>query len=342
MVKKAVLAGMIAGLIVALVGCGDAQTEETVAEAEVEEIQAENRLEEIQQLGELKIGISADYAPFSFVDEDASGEEQYAGSDIELGKYIAKQMEVEPVFCEMEFDECLDAVRDGDVDLVLLGMLPKPERRSKMTFTDAYYKPGKQVLVVRKSSEEERDGASGEKKEEPDGKSWEKEDEVSRESGQDEGEAYPLADDFAGKTVAAQYGTLQAQLVIEQLPESYMELTDTAEEGIAMVEAGLADAVVLDDTGIADLLKKHPKLKLYSAAFEYTPEEIVGGVVRSEPELLEEVNGILAEVVTEKLYLIWLDEANQQAASQNQKGKSIPATSRQGYYSASPAADSEQ
>lgn len=326
MVKKAALAGMIAGLIAASAGCGDAQTEETVAEAAVEEIQAENRLEAIRQLGELKIGISADYAPFSFVDEDASGEEQYVGSDIELGKYIAEQMEVEPVFCEMEFDECLDAVRDGDVDLVLLGMLPKPERRSKMTFTDAYYKPGKQVLLVQKSSEEK----------------WKEEESREKKEEQDEEEEYPLADDFAGRTVAAQYGTLQAQLVIEQLPESYMELTDTAEEGITMVEAGLADAVALDNTGIVDLIKKHPKLKVYSTAFEYTPEEIVGGVVRSEPELLEEVNGILAEVVTEKLYLTWLDEANQLAASQNQKGKSIPATSRQGYYSASPAADSEQ
>ena len=219
MVKKAALAGMIAGLIAASAGCGDAQTEETVAEAEVEEIQAENRLEAIRQLGELKIGISADYAPFSFVDEDASGEEQYVGSDIELGKYIAEQMEVEPVFCEMEFDECLDAVRDGDVDLVLLGMLPKPERRSKMTFTDAYYKPGKQVLLVQKSSEEK----------------WKEEESREKKEEQDEEEEYPLADDFAGRTVAVQYGTLQAQLVIEQLPESYMELTDTAEEGISMV-----------------------------------------------------------------------------------------------------------
>ena len=52
-----------------------------------------------------------------------------AGSDVQLGEYIAKQLGVEPLFVEMEFDDCLKAAKEGTVDLVLLGMLPKNDRK---------------------------------------------------------------------------------------------------------------------------------------------------------------------------------------------------------------------
>lgn len=324
-----------AALAIMAVGCAEEPVEEVMA-GEPEEIQPENRLEAILQSGELKIGISADYAPFMFLDETASGAEKYVGSDIELGRYIAGQMGVEAVFCDMEFDDCLNAVRDGEVDMVLLGMLPKPERRSKMAFTDAYYKPGKQVLVVKKSEEELTKGEEASKEE----KRPQKEQSRGQETESAEEEELLLADELAGWTVAAQYGTLQAQLVAEQLPESYMKLTDTAEEGIAMVDSGLVDAVALDNTGIVDVMRKYPNLKVYSTGFEYTPEEIVGGVVRSEPELLEKVNDILEDVTSQKLYLEWMDEANQLAARQNEKRIPAPAKSPQSSQPVSPVTGS--
>ena len=43
---------------------------------------------------------------------------------------------------------------------------------------------------------------------------------------------------------------------------------------------------------------------------------MVGGVVKGETELLEEVNDILADVSEQHLYLEWLDEANRQAMEQ--------------------------
>ena len=49
---------------------------------------------------------------------------------------------------------------------------------------------------------------------------------------------YLTLDDFKDKTVEAQYGSLQAQLVTEQMPESSLELSGTAEEGVFQVRIG--------------------------------------------------------------------------------------------------------
>lgn len=310
MIKKAALILTLTGLMVLQAGCGQETAEALAAEPEEikEEVSEENRLEKILRTGELRIGISADYAPFSFLEKDEKGKETYVGSDLELGNYIAESLGVEAVFCNMEFDQCLDAVRDGQVDMVLLGMLAKPERRSKMAFTDAYYEPGRQILVMRKDEQEDEAAPADRTK-------VEKAEEA--EESEETKEEYPLADEFAGMTVAARYGTLQAQLVVEQLPESYLELTDTIREGIALVRTGLADAVALDQTEAEEILEKYTDIKIYETEFPYTPQEVVGGVVRGEPELLDAVNQAIDEVVSERLYLEWLNEAYSLAADQS-------------------------
>lgn len=287
------LAGM---LTVSLTGCGGGEniadavgTEETGQEEalqEEEELPVRSRtgerLEEIQESGVLLIGISPDYAPFAF-EEERDGKTICAGSDVALGDYIAEELGVEARYVEMEFDECLRAVKAGTVDLVLLGMLEKAERKTYLDFTDAYYEPGRQILLVEK----------------------------------EEADDYSKLSDLVGKTVAAQYGSLQAQLVTEQLPESYMELTDSVTESTMLLTSGQADAVALDESVAEDLLKEYTELTMTTAEFDYAPEAVVGGVVKGETGLLNAVNKILKEVTEQKLYLNWLDAAIQQAAPEH-------------------------
>lgn len=289
MIKKSMAILCMAGILTCfLSGCSnDMPAEHVPAEAEAQEQEevrstAKNRLEAVQELGTISIGISPDYAPFAF--EVRSGEEEtfpYAGSDISLGNYIAEQMGVEAEFCEMEFEACLQAVEEGSVDLVLLGMLPKPERKAKMDFTDVYYEPGKQVILVK------------------------------------EAQKAKLTDQeaFEGKTVAVQYGTLQAQLVTEQLPGSYMELTDDVAKAVLMLRMGTVDGVALDETVAKEVLKEHADLAVSAAELSYTPEGIVGGVVKGETELLKQINEILSGVTKDGLYFKWLEEATTLAKS---------------------------
>jgi polar amino acid transport system substrate-binding protein len=291
-VEALLLSGILA---LTAVGCGKTETviEENVSEQEPEEedglthTRPGERLEEIQESGVLLIGISPDYAPFAFLDEDGN----CAGSDVSLGNYLAEELDVKAKFVEMDFDACLEAVKDGTVDLVLLGMLEKEERKDYFDYTDSYYEPGNQVLLVKSEA----------------------------------AETYSTLDDLTGKTLAAQYGTLQAQLVAEQLPESYMELTNNVEDGLALLNLGQADALALDEAVAEEVLKNEADLALASCSFTYTSQPVKAGVVKGEAGLLEEMNQIIDKVVSRKLYFDWLEEAFTQAASLQGSNSTSPA-----------------
>ena len=318
--KKLVCLGLAALLAVQTTACGvNAQGADTgnivvedIGEAEdklPERNLKDDRLEQVTESGKLLIGISPDYAPFAFTEDSkdtaktsAADKETdttktsaaddtaqtddtstCAGSDVQLGKYIAEQLGVEPLFVEMEFDDCLKAAKEGTVDLVLLGMLPKNDRKASVDFTEEYYKPGKQVLLVTEEKQKK----------------------------------YKDLDAFTGKTVVAQYGTLQAQLVMEQMPETYMTLVDVVSDGIEMLRSGKADAVALDEAVAEDLMKEDDDLALSALELEYEATGVVGGVVKDQKVFLDAVNKAIQEVKVQKLYYNWLAEATHQAAQKN-------------------------
>lgn len=320
--KKLVCLGLAALLAVQTTACGVNAQESTAKNEElvVEDVGVtedklpernlkDDRLEQVTESGKLLIGISPDYAPFAFTedskdttkisaadketdttktsaaDNTAQTDETStcAGSDVQLGEYIAKQLGVEPLFVEMEFDDCLKAAKEGTVDLVLLGMLPKNDRKASVDFTEEYYKPGKQVLLVTEEKQKK----------------------------------YKDLDAFTGKTVVAQYGTLQAQLVMEQMPETYMTLVDVVSDGIEMLRSGKADAVALDEAVAEDLMKEDDDLALSALELEYEAAGVVGGVVKDQKVFLDAVNKAIEEVKVQKLYYNWLAEATHQAAQKN-------------------------
>ena len=271
--KKIFVCCFLIMVVMLMAGCSKvAQAGTTEQSEEVRKI-AENRLEAILESKKIVIGISPDYAPFAFIAEKK--EETYcAGSDIELGKYIAEQMGVEAEFREMEFEECLEAVSKGEVDLVLLGMLGEKDREEMMDFTNVYYRPGTQVILVKERQKEK----------------------------------LKTQEDFQEKTLAAQYGSLQAQLVVEQFPESYLNLSENVSGAVLMLRTGSVDGVVLEEALAGEMLREYSELARSEAEITYTPQEIVGGVGKGETELLN-------SVTEQNLYLHWIDEANELAAS---------------------------
>jgi polar amino acid transport system substrate-binding protein len=68
----------------------------------------------VEQLPQLKIGIDANYEPYSYIDENGD----YAGLDIELAKEACTRMGWEPVFDAIKWDNKDTYLEEGSIDCI--------------------------------------------------------------------------------------------------------------------------------------------------------------------------------------------------------------------------------
>ncbi|NLW21626.1 MAG: transporter substrate-binding domain-containing protein [Clostridiales bacterium] len=232
---------------------------------------AENRLEAIKAAGKLVVGTSPDYAPYEFLDEKG----QPVGADITFAQYIADAWGVELVVESYNFDALLVAIAAGKVDIALAGMDPKPDRLSSMMFSDIYYNETNQIILIHK----------------------------------DNADTLKALEDFAGKKVAAQNGTLQQTLVTEQLPGSELELITLIPDGIMMLLTGKVAGMALASPVANQYVANYPDLVVCESKFDYTSMGIAAALPLNEPELVEALNEVVKVVVEENLFYQWMDEA---------------------------------
>lgn len=100
----------------------------------------------IKAAGKLVLGTSADYPPYEF-HRAVNGNDTIVGFDIEIGKQIAKELGVELQIKDMKFDGLLAALGAGNIDMVIAGMTPTPERKQSVDFSNIYYKAGQGILI---------------------------------------------------------------------------------------------------------------------------------------------------------------------------------------------------
>lgn len=230
-----------------------------------------NRLEKIKADGKIVMVTSPDYAPYEFLDQQGNP----VGADISLGQHIAQQLGVELVIDPMDFDTVLAAIVTGKADMGIAGMVPKEERKETMDYTDIYYNDGDQVLVILK----------------------------------EKAESLKTLSDFAGKTVAAQNGTLQQQLVTEQIPDATMEPIVKIPDAIMMVMTGKVDGVALASVVADQYVANYPDLTICETRFEYASLGVAIGVPKGNSELLDALNTIVKDVLDKGLYNQWMQEA---------------------------------
>lgn len=230
-----------------------------------------NLLEKIKAEGKLVVATSPDYAPYEFLDLEGKP----VGADISLVTYIAEQLGVTLVLEAMDFDTVLAAVAASKVDLCVAGMVPKEERKSVMDFTDVYYNDGNQGIIILKSNADQ----------------------------------LKTLEDFKGKLVAAQNGTLQQTLVSEQLPWATMEPINKIPDAIMMVMtgkvAGLALASVVSDQYVAN----YEDLTVCETPFVYDYLGVAMATPKDSPELVAALNTIIKVVIEQGLYKKWMGEA---------------------------------
>lgn len=95
------------------------------------------------------MGTSADYKPYEYV--DASKSDEIIGFDVDVAKYIGKELGYEVKVKDMDFGGLLASLSSGKVDFVMAGMTPTAERKNNVDFTDIYF-VAKNMVVSKKDS----------------------------------------------------------------------------------------------------------------------------------------------------------------------------------------------
>ena len=85
-----------------------------------------NRLEAIKARGYIEMATEPYFAPYEFIDSSKSGDEQYQGLDIELGKYIAEKLGVELRIVPLEFSAVLASITEGKYDFAASALAYSP------------------------------------------------------------------------------------------------------------------------------------------------------------------------------------------------------------------------
>lgn len=105
-------------------------------------------LDTVKQNGELRIGMSGVFPPFSFVDS----ENKVVGFDVDIGSELAKRLGVKPIIATTAFDGIIAGLRAGKFDVVVGSMSITPEREKAVDFAGPYYRGGRGIFVSETSS----------------------------------------------------------------------------------------------------------------------------------------------------------------------------------------------
>ena len=264
-----------------MAGCGGSQPSDSTDSGDNADAPAasESRLDKVLKAGKITNVCEPYCAPYEFIDNTKSGQEQFRGADMELARYIAKELGVELEIVPLEWSAVLTGVGAGKYDMAVAGMAYTPERAETMAMSKVYKPGGDQGLLVPADKVDE----------------------------------YTSLADFAGKRVGFQSGTVQEQNVLTQLPDSEPVTFDIIQNSVLALDSGKVDAVSVSVPNGEMFVSTNPKLAVSSVLFDNSMNGNVIGFPKGETELVDAVNKIIDQVLEQGLYDQWLEEATAEA-----------------------------
>lgn len=216
--------------------------------------------EKIKERGELRVGLSADYAPMEF-EHTVNGKTEYAGVDIDLAKKNAKDNNLKLKIVNMSFDSLLGALKTGKIDIIISGMTSTPERKKQVDFSDSYMMT-KNIMLVKK-------------------------DKVSE---------YKDIKDFNNKKVGAQKGTEQEKIAQTEIENASITSLSRLPDVILALKSGKVEGAVVEKPVAEAYLKQNPKLGISNVKFNEEEKDTVIAVPKDSPKLLSQINKTIKEV----------------------------------------------
>lgn len=221
---------------------------------------AEDSLAQVKSSGELKIGTEGTYAPFTY--HTISGD--LTGFDVEIGRAIAKQLHVKPVFVEGKWDGLIAGLDAKRYDVVINEVGITPARKQKYDFSQPYL-ASKAVVIVKNDNDSIHSFAD-------------------------------LKGKNAAQSLTSNYGQLARQA------GANLVSTDGFNQSIDLVVQGRADATVNDRISFLDFKKHRPDAPVKIVASQDNAS--ASGVLmrKGETSLQTAINDALTEMKKDGTY----------------------------------------
>ena len=261
----------------ALVGCGSGANNAANNEGNKEAAQASQEdmdaaVKAIKDKGKLVLATSADYPPYEWhLLKD--GKDEIVGFDVEIAKAIADEMGVELEIKDLDFDGIIPSIASGQADIGIAGLSATPEREEAVNFSVPYF-TNEQVVLVRK----------------------------------EDAEKYKKMEDFAGKVVGAQTGSIQEETVHENFPKD-VEVKSLAKLNNLVLEVKnkTADALVISKSSGEQYAKQFPELVVIDAGVPEEPGVCVASK-KGNDALTAYINQVVQKLIDEGKIEGWIAE----------------------------------
>ncbi len=231
---------------------------------------------------ELRVGLECGYAPFNWTDPKSNStnvaisggviSSGYCdGYDITVAKFIAQDLGLKLVVKKIAWEGLINSLNENQIDVIIAGMSPTEERAKVINFTNDYYN-SEQVVIVKKDSAL----ASA-----------------------------TTLNDFSGKTLVAQLGTLQDGLITAagELGIIHGTAYDTYPDAFAALKGNPDIHGVVAEYPVAlSAVASNSEFSIVRFAegngFDVNPEDVLVsiGVRKADTDLLNKINASLAKI----------------------------------------------
>jgi ABC-type amino acid transport substrate-binding protein len=250
---------LVLGVLVAA-GCGDDDDDggngENGGEAagEAQQFPAGTTLGKIQRKGEITIGVKYDVPPFGFLNPRA---DEVEGFDVDMGRFIAEELGVEPKFIEAISDNRIPFLERGTVDLILSTMTINAERDREIDFSEPYYIAQGRILVPK-------------------------------------GSDIKGLQDLNGRSVCTALGSTYEETIRERAPDADLRLVDTYSECLELLQNEAIDAISTDDVILTGMIIQDDSLQMVGKPLTTEPYGV--GIKEGDRQMKRFVDGVLRQV----------------------------------------------
>lgn len=220
---------------------------------------------------------SPDYPPYEFYDT-SSGSKEIVGFDVDIAKYIAKELGFELKINETNFDGLIPAIQAKKADFVMAGMTPTPERTKSVDFSILYYDAKDTILSLK-------------------------------------GKNLTKAEQLSGLKVGVQLGSIQEgnlKEILKKVKNIQIVSLNKIPEIIQEVKSKRLDAAIIEDTVATGFKASNPDVE-----FNVLPSEGASGAAVAFPKgsaNVEDFNKVLKKMKEsgeiDKLATKWFGQAN--------------------------------